>query len=54
LKGKGKSEWQPEQSKAFTELKAYFEEMAILSPPLPSEPFFFVAASKAAVNTTLV
>jgi hypothetical protein len=30
LKGKGKIEWGPEQSKAFAELKAYVEEMAIL------------------------
>jgi hypothetical protein len=40
LKGKGKIEWGPEQSKAFTELKAHIEKMAILSPPLPSEALF--------------
>jgi hypothetical protein len=55
LKGKGKIEWGPEQSKAFAELKAYVEEMAILSPPLPSEILFlYVAASKAAVSSALV
>jgi hypothetical protein len=55
LKGKGKVEWGPEQSKAFTELKAYIEEMAILSPPLLSEPLFqYVAVSKAAVSAALV
>jgi hypothetical protein len=36
LKGKDKIEWGPEQSKAFAELNAYIEEVAILSPPLPS------------------
>jgi hypothetical protein len=51
LKGKGKIEWGPEQSKAFAKLKAYIEEMAILLPPLPSEPLFlYIAASKAAVS----
>jgi hypothetical protein len=55
LKGKGKIEWGPEESKAFAELKAYIEEMAILSLPLPSEPLFlYVAASKAAVSAALV
>jgi hypothetical protein len=55
LMGKGKIEWGPEQSKAFAELKAYIEEMAILSLPLPSEPLFlYVAASKAAVSAALV
>jgi hypothetical protein len=55
LKGKGKIEWGPEQSKAFAELKAYIEKMAILSPPLPLEPLFlYVAASKAAVSVALV
>jgi hypothetical protein len=55
LKGKGKIEWGPEQSKAFAELKAYIEEMAILSPPLPFEPLFlYVAASKVAVSAALV
>jgi hypothetical protein len=55
LKGKGKIEWDPEQSKAFAELKEYIEKMAILSPPLPSEPLFlYVAASKAAVSAALV
>jgi hypothetical protein len=55
LKGKGKIEWGPEQSKAFAELKAYIEEMAILLPLLPSEPLFlYVAASKAAVSAALV
>jgi ribonuclease HI len=55
LKGKGKIEWGPEQSKAFAELKAYIEKMAILSPPLPPEPLFlYVAASKAAVSVALV
>jgi hypothetical protein len=55
MKGKGKIEWGPEQSKAFAELKAYIEEMAILSPLLPSEPLFlYVAASKAAVGAALV
>jgi hypothetical protein len=42
LKGKGKIEWGPEQSKAFTELKAYIEKMAILSLSLPSEPLFYM------------
>jgi hypothetical protein len=55
LKGKGKIEWGPEQSKSFAELKTYIEEMAILSPPLPSEPLFlYVAASKVAVSAALV
>jgi hypothetical protein len=55
LKGKGKIEWGLEQSKAFAELKAYIEEMAIPSPPLPSEPLFLcVAASKAAISAALV
>jgi hypothetical protein len=55
LKGKGKIEWGPEQSKAFTELKAYIEKMIILSPPLPSEPLFlYVVASKATVSAALV
>jgi hypothetical protein len=55
LMGKGKIEWGPEQSKAFAELKAYIEEMEILSPPLPSEPLFlYVAASKAAVSAAIV
>jgi hypothetical protein len=55
LKGKEKIEWGPEQSKAFTELKAYIEKTAILSPPLPSEPLFlYMAASKAAVGPALV
>jgi hypothetical protein len=55
LKGKGKIEWGPEQSKAFAELKAYIEEMAILSPPLPSQPLFlYVAASKVAVSEAIV
>jgi hypothetical protein len=55
LKGKGKIEWGPEQSKAFAELKTYIEEMVILSPPLPLEPLFlYVAASKAAVSAALV
>jgi hypothetical protein len=55
LKGKGKIEWGPEQSKAFAELKEYIEKMVILSPPLPSEPLFlYVAASKAAVSAALV
>jgi hypothetical protein len=55
LKGKGKIEWGPEQSKAFTELKEYIEKMAILSPPTPSEPLFlYVATSKVAVNAVLV
>jgi hypothetical protein len=40
LKRKGQIEWGPEQSKAFAKLKAYIKEMAILSPPLPSEPLF--------------
>jgi hypothetical protein len=54
LKGKSKIEWGPEQSKAFAELKAYIEKMAILSPPLPSEPLFlYVAASKAAISAAL-
>jgi hypothetical protein len=39
LKGKGKIEWGPEQSKAFAELKEYIEKMAILSPPSPLERF---------------
>jgi hypothetical protein len=39
LKGKGKIEWGPEQSKALAELKAYIEETAILSPPLPLSHF---------------
>jgi hypothetical protein len=42
LKGKGKIEWGPKQSKAFVELKAYIKEMIILSPPLPSEPLFYM------------
>jgi hypothetical protein len=55
LKGKGTIEWGPEQSKAFAEFKDYIEKMAILSPPLPSEPLvLYVAASKAAVSTALV
>jgi hypothetical protein len=55
LKGRGKIEWGPEQSKAFTELKAYIWDMAILSPPLLSEPLFlYVVASKAAVSAALV
>jgi hypothetical protein len=55
LKGKGKIEWGPEQSKSFAELKTYIEEMAILSPPLPSELLFlYVAASKVAVSAALV
>jgi hypothetical protein len=55
LKGKGKIEWGPEQSKAFTELKEYNEKMAILSPLSPSEPLFlYVAASMAAVSAMLV
>jgi hypothetical protein len=55
LKGKGKIEWGPEESKAFSELKEYIEKMAILSPPSPSEPLFlYVAASKAAVSAALV
>jgi hypothetical protein len=55
LKGKGKIEWGPEQSKAFAELKEYIEKMVILLPPLPSEPLFlYVAASKAAVSAALV
>jgi hypothetical protein len=46
LKGKGKIEWGPEQSKAFAELKEYIEKMAILSPPSPLKPLFlYVAAS---------
>jgi hypothetical protein len=44
LKGKGKIEWGPEQSKAFVELKAYIETMARLSPPLPSEPLFSICS----------
>jgi hypothetical protein len=52
LKGKGKIEWGPEQSKAFAELKEYIEKMVILSL---SEPLsLYVIASKAAVSTTLV
>jgi hypothetical protein len=36
-------------------MKAYIEEMTIISPPLPSEPLFvYVAASKAAVSAALV
>jgi ribonuclease HI len=55
LKGKGKIEWGPEQSKAFAELKEYIEKMAILSPPSPSEPLFlYVAASKVMVSVVLV
>jgi ribonuclease HI len=55
LKGKGKIECGPKQSKAFTELKAYIEEMAILSPLLPSEPLFlYVVVSKAVVSAALV
>jgi hypothetical protein len=55
LKGKGKIEWVLEKSKAFAELKAYIVEMAILSPPLPSEPLYlYVVASKAAVSAALV
>jgi hypothetical protein len=55
LKGKGKIEWGPEERKAFAKLKAYIEEMAILSPPLMSEPLFlYVATSKAAVCAALV
>jgi hypothetical protein len=55
LKGKGKVEWDLEQSKAFAELKEYIEKMAILLPPSPSEPLFlYVAASKAAVSAVLV
>jgi hypothetical protein len=44
LKGKGKIEWGPKQSKAFAELKAYIEELL----------FLHVVASKAAVSATLV
>jgi hypothetical protein len=55
LKGKGKIEWGPEQSKATIELKEYIEKMAILSPPLPSESLFlYVATSKAAISAALV
>jgi hypothetical protein len=55
LKGKGVIEWGPEQSKAFAELKDYIEKMAILPPPLPSEPLLlYVAASKAVVSAALV
>jgi hypothetical protein len=55
LKGKGKIEWGPEQSKAFAELKEYIEKMAILSPPSPLEPLFlYVAVSKVAVSVVLV
>jgi hypothetical protein len=55
LKGMGTIEWCPEQSKAFAELKEYIEKMAILSPPLPSEPLLlYVATSKAAVSAALV
>jgi hypothetical protein len=55
LKGKGNIESGPEQSKAFVELKLYIEQMAILSPPLLAEHLFlYVAASKVAVNATLV
>jgi hypothetical protein len=55
LKGKCKIEWGHEQSKAFAELKAYIVKMAILSPPLPSEPLFlYVAASKVVVSVVLM
>jgi ribonuclease HI len=55
LKGKGTIEWGPEQSKAFAELKGYIENMAILSPPSPSEPLLlYMAASKATVSASLV
>jgi hypothetical protein len=55
LKGRGKIEWGPEQSKAFAKLKEYIEKMAILSPPLPLEPLsLYVAASKTAVSAALV
>jgi hypothetical protein len=55
LKGKGTTEWGPEQSKAFAELKQYIEKMAILSPPSPSEPLLlYVPTSKAAVSAALV
>jgi ribonuclease HI len=55
LKGTRMIEWGPEQRKAFAELKEYIEKMAILSPPLPSEPLFlYVAASKATVSNVLV
>jgi hypothetical protein len=55
LKGKGKIEWGPEQSKAFAELNEYIEKMVILSLPSLSEPLFlYVAASKAAVSVALV
>jgi hypothetical protein len=55
LKGKGKIEWELEQRKAFAELKAYIEEITILSPPVQSEPLFlYVAASKAAVSAAHV
>jgi hypothetical protein len=50
LKGKGKIEWGPKQSKAFAELKEYIEKMAIPSEPL----FLYVAASKATVSAALV
>jgi hypothetical protein len=55
LKGKGNIESGPEQRKAFAELKWYIEQMAILSLPLLAEHLFlYVAASKVAVNATLV
>jgi hypothetical protein len=55
LKGKGTIEWGPEQRKAFAELREYIENMAILSPPSPSEPLLlYVAASKATVSAALV
>jgi hypothetical protein len=55
LKGKGKIEWGSEQSKAFTELKCYIEQIAILSLPLPSEHLFlYMEASEAVVSEPLV
>ena len=54
IKKNTSSLWEPEQEKAFTELKQYLSSPPILSSPLPEEDLFmYLAVSKVAVSAVL-
>jgi len=55
LKGTGNMQWGEEQAKAFEALKAYIENLAIMSSPSEkAELLLYIATSGAAVSAALV
>ena len=55
LKGSKNFHWDPEQNKAFEELKQYLENLAIMTSPSPgAELLLYIATSSSAVSAALV